>query len=320
MSSLTISIVNYRTAALTIECIASIKAHPPAGVAVEIVVVDNASGDGGGAQIAAAHPDVRLIQSDANLGFAGGNNLVLRDCRSDFVLLLNSDACVEPGSLDMLLAALRDNPRVGAVSARIVNAGDGLDQDYPCRFPSLPEMVRRALRGAQFPAAGRTAPVPLERLHGACMMLRGELLSTVGVLDDGFFMYDEDVDWCVRAARQGWALWLIPSARVVHHGGKSSQRAPSGQRKGLELSATALRMRYELRRSRYRLYRKHRTWWELCMLKAMTDVAMLLACIRPFTLWLVVPGQRAAAGALLRVNLRIVAMNPFSDKDAARVG
>lgn len=319
MTRLTVSIVNYRTAALTCECIASIKAHPPTDVAVDIVVVDNASGDGSGARIAAAHPDVRLIESDANLGFAGGNNLVLRDCGADYVLLLNSDACVEAGTLDTLLTALRDHPRVGAVSGRIVNAGDGLDQDYPCCFPSLPEMVRRALRGAQFPAAGQTEPVPLERLHGACMMLRGELLATVGVLDDGFFMYDEDVDWCVRATRQGWALWLIPAARVVHHGGKSSERAPSGQRRGLELSATALRMRYELRRSRYRLYRKHRAWWELCLLKAMTDAAMLLACVRPFALWLAVPSQRAAAGALLRVNLRIVAMNPFADGDTARV-
>ena len=313
MTSLCVSIVNYKTPQLVIECIDSLKRFAPTQASLEVVVVDNASGDDSLARIAAAHADVRLIDAGANLGFAAGNNLVLRECGSDYVLLLNSDALVEAGTLDGLLHALQDNPSVGVVSARVVNADDGEDQDYPCRFPSLTEMVRRALHGAQYPARGQQAPVVMERLHGACMMLRGALLREVGLLDDGFFMYDEDVDWCMRIGQQGWQLWLLPQVRVLHHGGKSSGRAPSGQRTAPQLSVTALRMRYELRRSRYRLYRKHRTLWELCLLKLLTDLAMLAASVRP-ALHCLLPQRRAAALAVLRSNFRVIALNPFSSK------
>lgn len=313
MTSLCVSIVNYKTPQLVIECIDSLKRFAPTQASLEVVVVDNASGDDSLARIAAAHADVRLIDAGANLGFAAGNNLVLRECGSDYVLLLNSDALVEAGTLDGLLRALQDNPSVGVVSARVVNADDGEDQDYPCRFPTLTEMVRRALHGAQYPARGQQAPVVMERLHGACMMLRGVLLREVGLLDDGFFMYDEDVDWCMRIGQQGWQLWLLPQVRVLHHGGKSSGRAPSGQRTAPQLSVTALRMRYELRRSRYRLYRKHRALWELCLLKLLTDLAMLAASVRPALLCLL-PQRRAAALAVLRSNFRVIALNPFSSK------
>lgn len=316
MRSLMVSIVNYKTPQLVLECIASLKRFAPGAVSLEIVVVDNASGDDSLALLAAGAPDVRLIAATSNLGFAGGNNLALADCQSDCVLLLNSDAQVEAGTLDGLLQALEDNPQVGAVGARVVNVADGADQDYPWRFPSLLEMVRRALHGPQFPAQGQQAPVALERLHGACMMLRGELLKTVGLLDDGFFMYDEDVDWCVRARRQGWQLWLLPQLRVLHHGGRSSGRAPIGQQDLPELSATRLRMRCELRRSRYRLYRKHCSAWELCTLKLLTDLAMLGASARLLLLCLV-PGQRPQALALLRSNLRVMALNPFAGEARA---
>ncbi|MES2817985.1 MAG: glycosyltransferase family 2 protein [Pseudomonadota bacterium] len=318
MKTLTVSIVNYKTPQLVVECIDSLKRFTPSRAALEVVVVDNASGDDSLMQIAAAHPDVRLIDAGGNLGFAGGNNLVLQGCQSDFVLLLNSDAQVEAGTLDGLLQSLEDNPQVGAVSGRVVNASDGADQDYPCRFPTLLEMVRRALHGPQFPAAGQHGPVPLERLHGACMLLRGELLTSVGLLDDGFFMYDEDVDWCVRARQQGWLLWLLPQQRVLHHGGKSSGRAPSGQRSAPAPSATSLRMRFELRRSRYRLYRKHRAFWELCLLKLLTDLALLAASVRP-ALQCLNPQRRVAALALLRSNFKVITFNPFQ-REAGKHG
>jgi len=154
--------------------------------------------------------------------------------------------------------------------------------------------------------------VAMERLHGAGMMMRGELLRSVGLLDDAFFMYDEDVDWCVRARAAGWALWLVPSARVLHHGGASSGRAPSGRRAPVEASEGALRMRYELRKSRYRLYRKHCHAAQLCVLKLATDAVLVLQCLRTAALWLAAPAQRRHAAALLRSNLRILGINPFS--------
>lgn len=309
---LTVSIVNYKTPDLVIQCVDSLKRFPPQRARLEIAVVENGSGDDSLARIGAAHPDIRLIDAGANLGFAGGNNLVLQDCRSDYAMLLNSDALVEPGSFDRLIEVLEARPEVGAVGARIVNADDGADQDYPRGFPSLRDMVRRALRGAEHPAAGHAGPVVMERLHGAGLMMRGALLQSVGLLDHGFFMYDEDVDWCVRARDAGWTLLLVPAARVLHHGGASSGRAPSGQRPRLEVSEGALRMRYELRRSRYRLYRKHRSAWELAALKLMTDAFLGLHSLRTAALWLRAPEQRRAAAALIRSNLRIIGMNPFA--------
>jgi N-acetylglucosaminyl-diphospho-decaprenol L-rhamnosyltransferase len=311
MPELTVSIVNYKTPHLVVDCIASLKAHAPSRARLNIVVVDNDSGDDSLVIIGRAHPDITLIDAGGNLGFAAGNNLVLRDCRSAFVLLLNSDTLVEVGTLDHMVQALQEHPEVGAVSGRVVNASDGQDQDYPCHFPSLAGMVRRAIGGPEYPAQGHETPLPLERLHGACLMIRGSLLRSVGLLDDAFFMYDEDVDWCTRARRQGWELWLVPAARVLHHGGASSGRKPSGTRASLEASATALRMRYELRRSRYLLYRKHRSLWEVLALKALTDAAMALGCLKALGIWLVDPARREAAQAWWRSNLRIMALNPF---------
>lgn len=312
MTRLTVSIVNYRTPQLVNECVASIKQHLPRLASIEIAVVENGSGDDSLALIKAAHPDIRLIDAGANLGFAGGNNLVLRDCDADFVMLLNSDALVEPGTFDRLIEVLLANPQAAAVGSRVVNACDGADQDYPAGFPSLSGMTLRALRGAEYPAAGHTAPVEMERLHGAGMMMRGSVMRRIGVLDDGFFMYDEDVDWCMRARQAGFSLWLVPASRVLHHGGASSGRAPSGQRPSVEASAGALRMRYELRRSRYRLYRKHCGAVELCVLKVLTDAMLALQSLKTALLWVAAPARRGHAAALLRSNLRIVSLNPFA--------
>lgn len=317
MKRLQVSIVNYRTPRLVVDCVASIKRHPPHDVALTISVIENGSGDDSLRIIGEAHPDIELVDAGVNLGFAGGNNLVLKNCKADYAMLLNSDAVVAAGTFDRLIEVLEAQADVGAVGARIVNADDGADQDYPSRFPSLPSMVSRMLRGAQHPAAGRCGPVDLERLHGAGMMVRGRLLRSVGLLDDGFFMYDEDVDWCTRARRQGWRLCLVPESRVLHHGGASSGRQPSGRRAAIEASRGALRMRLELRKSRYRLYRKHRSALELCLLKAATDAVLALQSLRASALWLARPAQRSAAGALLRSNLRIIGLNPFALEPAS---
>jgi len=308
---LTISIVNYRTPDLVVLCVDSLKKFPPSLASLEIVVVDNQSGDGSLQRIAEAHPDVHLIDAGANLGFAGGNNLVLRDCSADFVMLLNSDALVVEGTCDRMIRTLLERPDAGAVGARIVNESDGLDQDYPTRFPSIGAMLRRALWGGEYPAAGFDMPREMERLHGAGIMIRGKLLRSVGLLDDSFFMYDEDVDWCIRARRAGWKLLLDPAARVLHHGGASSERLPSGKRSRLELSATAVRMRFELRRSRYRLYRKHCSIFQILLLKFLTDAAMLAQILRAVALFLVNSESRASVATLIRANLLILRINPF---------
>lgn len=308
---LTVSIVNYGTPDLVVQCIDSLKKFPPSLTNQEIVVVDNQSGDGSLQRIAGAHPDVRVVDAGANLGFAGGNNLVLKDCSADFVMLLNSDALVVEGTCDQMILTLLEHPDAGAVGARIVNESDGHDQDYPTRFPTIQAMLCRALGGEEYPAAGMEAPQDMERLHGAGIMIRSKLLRSVGLLDDSFFMYDEDVDWCIRARRAGWKLLLDPVARVLHHGGASSERLPSGKRARLELSATAVRMRFELRRSRYRLYRKHCSFFQTLMLKFFTDAVMVAQILRAIALLLVRSESPASVATLIRANLLILRINPF---------
>lgn len=317
MAGVTAVIVNYRTPALVVECIDHLKAHPPAVVPLRVVVVDNGSGDGSLDRIAAAHPDVRLIDAGGNLGFARGNNLALRELTTEFALLINSDALVQHGTLDGMIAAMRDDPWLGVVGPRVINADDGQDQDYPYRFPSVPEMLRRAVGGPQFPARGRATPIAIERIHGACLMTRAAVLRDVGLLDEGFFMYDEDVDWCLRAARAGWHLRLLPALTVRHYGGRSSGRSPSGQRVRILPSEGSLRMRYELRRSRYRLYRKYRSVMEIALLKLLTDTMLLADSAAWLARGAISADCRAAARAVWRCNLRIMRINPFAAEVAA---
>ena len=153
-----------------------------------IVVVDNGSGDGSPTLIRAAHPDITLIDAGGNLGFAKANNLVLRELDADYALLINSDTRVELGTLDRMVEALQADPAIGVVGPRLVNMGDGEDQDYPTQFPTIGEMLRRVIRGPRFPASGQDRPLEVERVHGACMMTRAAVLIGVGLLDEGFFI------------------------------------------------------------------------------------------------------------------------------------
>jgi hypothetical protein len=314
---LTVVIVNYRTPLLVNECAACLKAWPAQDVTMRIVVVDNDSRDGSPAIIQAAHPDITVIEAGGNLGFARANNLALRTLDSGYALLINSDALVDPGTLNGMIEALESDDTIGVVGPRVVNVEDGADQDYPHRFPTVIEMVRRAARGPQYPARDQRGPVEIERIHGACLMTRASVLHQVGLLDEDFFMYDEDVDWCVRVRQAGWRLLLLPDIRVRHYGGKSSGRRPSGRRAGAPPSETSLRMRYELRRSRYRLYRKHRGTLETVLLKLLTDAALLLDS----ALWLArallspergATERRTGVAAVVHWNARIIRINPFA--------
>lgn len=312
---LKIVIVNYRTPLLVNECVDSLKAYSARGATTTIVVVDNGSGDGSPTLIRAAHPDITLIDAGGNLGFAKANNLVLRELDADYALLINSDTRVELGTLDRMVEALQADPAIGVVGPRLVNMGDGEDQDYPTQFPTIGEMLRRVIRGPRFPASGQDRPLEVERVHGACMMTRAAVLIGVGLLDEGFFIYDEDADWCIRVHRAGWRLQLLPDIRVRHHGGQSTGNRPNGQRVERVLpSETSLRMRYELRHSRYRLYRKHRNSIETALLKLFTDAFLVIDSIAWLARGVISAKCRPAATAVMRCNLRIIRLNPFGLK------
>lgn len=253
MSSPDVSVVilNWNTRDLLAECLRTTAAQSD-GLSLELIVVDNASTDDSVALVRRDFPHVRVVESPANVGFAAGNNLGVREAGGRCVLLLNTDAFLKPGALRALVDVLDAQPRAGLVGARLVNA-DGSFQASHTAFPTLTREflilsgLGRLFFGAHFPSHGAeraAGPQTVDYVEGACLMCRPEAYRQVGGLDAGFFMYAEEVDLCMALKRAGWSVWYQPDAEVTHLGGaSSSQRKP--EREG------------DLYASRVRFFRKH---------------------------------------------------------------
>lgn len=261
--SISISIINYRTAALTRACaesaladLAACQAQRP-GVTGEILIVDNASGDGSDDAIAAwldEHPGVpaRLIRSPVNGGFAAGHNIGIAAAQTDFVLLLNSDAVLRPGCLAELLDMAAWAPKAGLIAPRLEDA-DGTRQTSTFRFMSpVSELIRGANSGPVTKALRRwdapVEPPDPAQVHWAsfaCILLRRTMIDAIGPMDEGYFLYFEDVEYSLRAHRAGWTVALAPEARAVHHrGGSGPVKALAKERKRLPPYYYASRSRY----------------------------------------------------------------------------
>jgi N-acetylglucosaminyl-diphospho-decaprenol L-rhamnosyltransferase len=200
---------------------------------LETILVDNASADGTADAVATSFPDVRLVPSPTNHGFAGGMNLAASHASGDCLLLLNPDAALCPGALEALVGVLTDKSRAAAVGPALVYA-DGRHQDSAFRFPGLTQVgldLFPVPRLSGSPLNGRVprrggAPVQIDHPLGAAMLIRRAAWEDVGPLDEGYFMYVEEVDWCQRARRRGWEIWHVPRAVVRHRAGAAtSQRA-----------------------------------------------------------------------------------------------
>ncbi len=256
-----IVIVSYNTCQLTLDCLASVYAalaREP--LAARVCVVDNASADDSAAQIEARYPQVELVRSAENRGFAGGTNLGLARLLDGapaprHLLLLNPDTLVQPQALSRMVAFLDQRPDVGAVGAQLAY-GDGSFQHGAFRFPSLwmalldfmpinHRLTNSRLNG-RYPRRLYDAGEPFAIDHplGAALMMRRETLEQVGMLDEGYFMYCEEIDWCIRAKRLGWGIHCVPRARITHLEGQSTRQFRE-------------RMFIALWRSRFRLFRKH---------------------------------------------------------------
>jgi GT2 family glycosyltransferase len=230
---LSVVILNWNTRDLLRDCLAAIGRNSP-GSSYEAIVVDNGSTDGSPAMVRAEFPRARLIETGSNLGFAGGNNVGLRAARGEYRLLLNSDAEVQPGALDRLTDYMDRHPRAGACGAQLVYP-DGRLQPSGSTFITLRTLFfEQFLLDKAFPRSSLFAEHflsdwhyrarrNLDALSGACLMMRTACLRKVGLLDANYFMYCEDVDWCLRAARAGWDRTFLPEARVLHHHGASSR-------------------------------------------------------------------------------------------------
>lgn len=265
MKKVTISviIVNWNTCALLAECIAAVE-REIASSPHDIWVVDNGSHDDSVAMLRRDFPQVNVIESQVNLGFARANNLAMQRSKGRYGLLLNTDALVQPGSIQALLQVAEAAPKAGIVGARLLNP-DGTFQASHTRFPTLWQeflilstLGRRLLR-PWYPSHGpeeEKGPQRVDYVEGACMLVRREALAEVGGLDEGYFMYAEEVDWCRRMRAAGWEVWYAPAAKVVHIGGASSANRKTGREA-------------DLYRSRVRYFRIHHGNLQAELLKAM---------------------------------------------------
>jgi GT2 family glycosyltransferase len=282
-------IVSWNTRALTTACLASL----PAGagpVTWDAWIVDNASSDDSVAAIRAAFPGVQVIANATNVGFAAANNQGIRACAGRYVLLLNSDTVAAPGSLAALVAFADGHPRAGVVGPRLENP-DGSFQTGPMPFPSLwTELLSvtglgRRLICPGYPSRRESDSRTAQRTDyvvGACMLARREAIDQVGALDEGYFMYAEEPDWCWRMCQAGWETWFTPAAVITHFGGQSTRQVREA-------------MLVALYRSKVRFFRLHRG-----VLPATGLTALFVA----------VSGVRRLVRAALRLDPPGVALRP----------
>ncbi|MCX6030452.1 MAG: glycosyltransferase family 2 protein [Chloroflexi bacterium] len=271
LATLAVVIVSYNVRELLAACLnATFASLAVSGLSSSVIVVDNVSSDGSAAMVAAEFPQVHLIASHDNLGFAGGNNLALRMLgfegvegqgrggvgeqgrggagehairnpqsairNPQSVLLLNPDAEPVGDAIGQMARFLAEHPQVGGVGAQL-RYPDGRFQHGAFRFPGLlqlwfdlfPPRPRRLLDSRLNGRYARALfesgrPFPIDFTLGAALMVRRGAIAAAGLLDEGYFMYAEEVDWCWRIQRAGWPFYCVPSAVVIHHGGASTRQ------------------------------------------------------------------------------------------------
>jgi GT2 family glycosyltransferase len=250
--TLDVVIVAYRSRDLIRRCLESLHEHAPAA-AMRIFLVDNASNDGTEELVRREFPEVDLEISTSNLGFSLANNRAIRRGFGDYVLALNPDTCITAGALDALLALMEQHPEVGICGCRLVQENGEFDHAARRAFPTIVGALghfsglgSRTERGglAQYRAPDVEGG-PVDAVNGAFMLMRRRALEEVGLFDESFWMYMEDLDLCYRFKQAGWTTWYEPAVTVVHvkAGTSGKLRRP--------------RLNYAFHYGMFRFYRKH---------------------------------------------------------------
>ncbi len=233
---LSVVIVNYNVRAFLENALAALS-RALEGIDGEIIVVDNASDDGSVEMVRQKFPGVALIPSTVNRGFAAGNNLALPRCKGDYILLINPDTVVQEDTLRMLITYMDEHPSVGLATCRILNPDGSLEPACRRSFPT-PWVAFSKIVGlsALFPRSkwfGRynltyrspDAECEVDAVSGSFMFVRKNVVDQVGGLDEQFFMYGEDLDWCYRIKQAGWRVMYTPATQIVHYRGQSTKRS-----------------------------------------------------------------------------------------------
>jgi len=263
---LSIVVVSYHVRELLAQCLRSVISDrwtvPSKNLATgdwrlstEIFVVDNASRDDSAAMVRDQFPQAHLIENAENRGFAAANNQAFAQTRGRYVMMLNPDTAIRPGALATLVQFMDAHPRAGACGGKLLY-GDGTLQHSAFAFPSLAQILldffplnwrlTDSRLNGRYPRAWYTRGVPFQTDHplGADFLVRREAAEQAGWLDDGYFIYCEEIDWAIRIKRAGWQIWCVPQAEIVHHEAQSTSQFREA-------------MYTELWRARKRLFEKH---------------------------------------------------------------
>lgn len=231
---LSIICVNWNSAEYLKECIQSIRENLD-GLSHEIIVVDNASPEGGIDALEEEFPEIRLIRSAKNLGFAGANNLGFEHAEGSLILFLNPDTHILGPAIQIMAAHLRAVPDAGVVGCRLLNTDRSVQTSCIQTFPTIwnqlldLDLLRRLMPNLRMWGTAPLfqnpeGPVKVEVISGACMMLHREVFEAIGRFTTEYFMYAEDLDLCYKSWQKGFSNYYIPNASVIHHGQKSSSK------------------------------------------------------------------------------------------------
>jgi GT2 family glycosyltransferase len=258
---LSIVILNYNTREHLRDCLCALRAEGSTSLAggaieAEVLVVDNASGDGSADMVADEFDWVTLIRSPRNGGFASGNNPAVVRAQGEAVLLLNPDTLMPAGGIKHMLERLRMHPEAGVIGPKLLRPDGSMHLACRRSFPT-PSVAFYRLSGLSrlFPRSPRFGqynltyvdpdlPIEVDSVCGACLLIRRSVIERIGLLDERFFMYGEDLDWCLRTQRAGWTVRYEPGIVVQHQHGAASRKR-------------ALRTTYHFFRAMDLFYRKH---------------------------------------------------------------
>jgi GT2 family glycosyltransferase len=301
-----IVIVSWNTANLLRTCLEAIRLQTTyvPNHAIETIVVDNSSSDGSADIVQTEFPEVKLIKNAHNYGFARGTNQGVQVAHGDYVLFLNPDTQMFPGSLKTLIEFMELNPKAGAAGARLLNEDGSLQQSAYPDLTLLREFWRLFHLDQLYPLAiyplsqwNPQKAHPVDVVQGACLILRREVIEEVGLLDEDYFMYTEEVDLCHRLHHAGWGVYWVPGAEVLHYGDQSTR-----QRK-----TEMFLMLYE---SKILFFRKHHGLMAANIYKGILGLACLPRLLMEPLAWLLGTRERKQQKELANKYLRLLRALP----------
>ena len=290
---ISIIIVSWNAKRFLLECLKSIMADQTS-IKYEIIVVDNGSSDGSAEEVLEHFPEVTLIQNNFNIGFAKANNIGIRQSQGRYACLVNSDIKILEGCFDRLVEYMDLHPSAGIAGPKLLWPDMTL-QDSCRKFPSIWNNLcsyfwlnrvfprSKLFSGEHMIYSPHDKICKVDYLVGAFLMVRKEAVDQVGLMDEQFFIYSEEVDWCKRFWKAGWEIIFLPDARVIHYGGGSSSNQPG-------------RFSLEQQRAKLQYWRKHHGRLAQASVILITIIHHLLRIFFGAMIYMTRPVKRKQAG------------------------